>query len=124
TYVSLDDPGDTATTEEKQFEATLVCVNPNTEKNIDLLRLPGNKQQINLYVTAVIDELFTKKELCNLEPRKIASDERYQRIQEAVRSKFKLSEETMNIEWPHLHTVILQKRRDTKKSLENSKKEA
>jgi hypothetical protein len=46
----------------------------------DLLKIPGTKQKANLYVTALVQELFTMQELVALNPGETNNDSKYQMI--------------------------------------------
>ncbi|CAF3656564.1 unnamed protein product [Rotaria sp. Silwood1] len=82
---------------------------------IDLLQLYGVRTQIGRFVALVMDNVFTKHELCTITTSQLIKDERYNTIKETVRSRFKLNAEEMNIEWPTIHESILQKRRNESK---------
>ncbi len=86
------------------------------------------------FVAVVMDSVFTTEELCKITSKELVKDERYNIIKgkviiklinliviaflflEAVRSRFKLTHEDMNVEWPTLHECILQKRWNEKKA--------
>ncbi|CAF3527769.1 unnamed protein product [Rotaria sordida] len=94
------------------------CIkNPNNGNDVDLLSITGVKQKMNLYVTSLIDIVFTREELLQLGATKIKFNDNYKLIQEAVRNKFRLSDDIFKIEWCNLHETFLNKRRDIKKGL-------
>ncbi|CAF0870289.1 unnamed protein product [Rotaria sordida] len=82
---------------------------------IDLLQLCGVRTQIGRFVALVMDQVFTKHELCTITTSQLIKDERYNTIKEAVRSRFKLNAEEINMEWSTIHESILQKRRNESK---------
>ncbi|CAM4843115.1 unnamed protein product [Rotaria magnacalcarata] len=85
--------------------------NQNGE-SIDLIQLYGVRTQLGRFATLLMDQLFTKEELVSISKDELIKDGRYQIIKEAVRSKFQLNIEMLNLEWPNLHESILQKRRN------------
>ncbi|CAF1333861.1 unnamed protein product [Adineta ricciae] len=78
---------------------------------IDLLKHSGVKEHANRYVTSLMDVIFKREELVNLETKDVIKDDRYQLLKEAVRSKFRLPEDELETIWIWLHNVILAKRR-------------
>ncbi|CAF3444963.1 unnamed protein product [Rotaria socialis] len=96
---------------EASFQSTLIYKNQNGE-NIDLIQLYGVRTQLGRFATLLMDQLFTKEELVSISKDELIKDGRYQIIKEAVRSKFQLNIEMLNLEWPNLHESILQKRRN------------
>jgi hypothetical protein len=106
---------------------------PNGTK-VDLLQLDGVRTHMGRFVAVVMDNVFTTEELCKITSKELVKDERYDTIKgkiiiklinliviaflflEAVRSRFKLTHEDMNVEWPTLHECVLQKRLNEKKS--------
>ncbi|CAF4418103.1 unnamed protein product, partial [Rotaria sp. Silwood2] len=95
--------------------------NPNDGNCVDLLSIAGVKQKMNLYVTSLIDIVFTREELLQLDANKIKYNDGYKLIQEAVRNKFRLSNDVFNTAWCDLHETFLNKRRDIKKGLKKKK---
>jgi hypothetical protein len=119
--------------------------NPNNGNDVDLLSITVVKQKMNLYVTSLIDIVFTRKELLQLDATEIKFNDGYKLIQgltenlfylvcfaqiisyiayhisflEAVRNKSRLSD-IFKIEWCNLHETFLNKRRDIKKALKNN----
>jgi len=95
----------------------------------DLLKIPATRDKANLYVTTLIQVLYTMEELVALKPDETHEDDRYQSIRgntsvslyitmlilyllEAVRCKFKLTDDQLNQlfnDW--LREVFLAKRR-------------
>ncbi|CAF3508838.1 unnamed protein product [Rotaria socialis] len=65
----------------------------DNEPGVDLLKITGTKGKANLYVTTLIQLMYTMEELAALQPADTYSDNGYKLIQEAVRSKFKLSDD-------------------------------
>ncbi|CAF5146554.1 unnamed protein product, partial [Rotaria magnacalcarata] len=96
---------------EAPFQSTLIYKNQNGE-SIDLIQLYGVRTQLGRFATLLMDQLFTKEELVSISKDELIKDGRYQIIKEAVRSKFQLNIEMLNLEWPNLHESILQKRRN------------
>ncbi|CAF1098750.1 unnamed protein product [Rotaria sordida] len=95
--------------------------NPNDGNDVDLLSMPGVKQKTSLYVTSLIDIIFTHEELLQLDATKLKFNDGYKLIQEAVRNKFRLSDDIFQIEWCNLHETFLNKSRDIKKGLKSNK---
>ncbi|CAF3896532.1 unnamed protein product [Rotaria sp. Silwood2] len=116
-YIPLEEPNVEQSVEEKTFETIMMYKNPNDGNDVDLLSITGVKQKMNLYVTSLIDIVFTREELLQLDATKIKFDDGYKLIQEAVRNKFRLSDNILKIEWCNLHETFLNKRRDIKKGL-------
>ncbi|CAF0899743.1 unnamed protein product [Rotaria sordida] len=116
-YILLEEPNVEQPVEEKTFETIIMYKNPNDGNDVDLLSITGVKQKMNLYVTSLIDIVFTHEELLELDATKIKFNDGYKLIQEAVRSKFRLSDDIFKIEWYNLHETFLNKRRDIKKGL-------
>ncbi|CAF1045923.1 unnamed protein product [Didymodactylos carnosus] len=69
---------------------------------------------MNLYLTAVVDQLFKPDELPNINVYDLQKDDRFNLAKEAVRSKYELDDHNMNFEWPSLRETFLQKRRNLK----------
>ncbi|CAF1304847.1 unnamed protein product [Rotaria magnacalcarata] len=76
-----------------------------------LLQKSGVKEHANRYVTSLMDTLFKPDELLTIETKNISTDERYSLLKEAVRNKFRVTQEELESMWIWLHTVILTKRR-------------
>ncbi|CAF1062468.1 unnamed protein product [Rotaria sordida] len=91
--------------------------NPNDGNDVDLLSIPGVKQKTSLYVTSLIDIIFTHEKLLQLDATKIKFNDGYKLIQEAIRNKFRLSDDIFQIEWCNLHETFLNKRRDIKNGI-------
>ncbi|CAF1214632.1 unnamed protein product [Rotaria magnacalcarata] len=84
------------------------------EPGIDLIKIPGTKGKANLYVTQLIQIMYTMEQLVALQPADTYNDYKYKLIQDAVRIKFKISDEQFDqlfSEW--LREVFLAKRRVT-----------
>ncbi|CAM4930113.1 unnamed protein product [Rotaria socialis] len=84
----------------------------DNESDVDLLKITGTRDKANLYVRTLIQVMYTMEELAALQPTDTYSDNRYKLIQEALRSKFKLSDDQLEQifnEW--LREVFLAKRR-------------
>ncbi|CAF0954110.1 unnamed protein product [Adineta steineri] len=85
------------------------------------LLIPGDRSKKNLYALKLVDKLFTRDELIELDPltkkNALVEHQSYLFIKEAVRCKFKLTSEKMTIEWPNIHDAILNKRRNWKKDI-------
>ncbi|CAF4001878.1 unnamed protein product [Rotaria sordida] len=110
-FGGLEEPNVEQPVEEKTFETIMMCKNPNDGNDVDLLSIPVVKQKMNLYVTSLIDIIFTREELLQLDATKIKFND------EAVRNKFRLSDDIFQIEWCNLHEIFLNKRRNIKKGL-------
>ncbi|CAF2069014.1 unnamed protein product [Rotaria magnacalcarata] len=76
-----------------------------------LLQKSGVKEHANRYVTSLMDTLFKPDELLTIETKNISTDERYSLLKEAVRNKFRVTQEELESMWIWLHTVMLTKRR-------------
>ncbi|CAF1247567.1 unnamed protein product [Rotaria sordida] len=105
-YIPLEEPNVEQPVEEKTFETIMMYKNPNDGNDVDLLSIPGVKQKMNLYVTSLIDIIFTHEELLQLDATKIKFNDGYKLIQEAVRNKFRLSDDIFQIEWCNLHEIF------------------
>ncbi|CAF4111744.1 unnamed protein product [Rotaria magnacalcarata] len=103
------------------FKKSLDC-EKSDGTTIDLLQLYGVRTQIGRFVALVMDQLFTKQQLCTITKSQLVQHKHYETIKEAVRSRFKLNKEEMNFEWPTIHESILQKRRNEKKRNVDSSK--
>ncbi|CAF3556201.1 unnamed protein product [Rotaria socialis] len=106
-----DCTNDDTTPTDVPFQQTLLHLKPDNT-TVDLLQLFGTRSHIGRFVALVMDNIFSKQELCTISRVQLISDERYNLIKEAVRSRFKLNHEEMNSEWPTIHESILQKRRN------------
>ncbi|CAF1410547.1 unnamed protein product [Adineta ricciae] len=118
--VSIEEPG-TPGENGTDFSSTLSYKTHATDKSIDLLKIPGTKEKANLYVTNLIQIMYTMDELAELQPADTYEDYRYQLIKEAVRSKFRLNGdqlEQMFTDW--LREVFLAKRRVAVSKLKRS----
>ncbi|CAF3464238.1 unnamed protein product [Rotaria socialis] len=73
--------------------SSLILRSSDNEPGVDLLKITGTKGKANLYVTTLIQLMYTMEELAALQPADTYSDNGYKLIQEAVRSKFKLSDD-------------------------------
>lgn len=108
--LSLEEPG-RADSNDHSFPSKLTFLTDDN-LSIDLLKIPASKEKANLYVTAMIQRMFTMEELVELNPVETHNDKRYQLIREAVRCKFRLSDEELDQlfnTW--LRDVFLAKRR-------------
>ncbi|CAF5056182.1 unnamed protein product, partial [Rotaria magnacalcarata] len=72
------------------FPSSLPFKPSENAASIDLLKVPGTKDKANLYVTSLIQLMYTMEELVALTPTDTYDDNRYKLIQ-AVRCKFKLT---------------------------------
>jgi len=64
--------------------------NPNDGNDVDLLSITGVKQKMNLYVTSLIDIVFTREELLQLDATKIKFNDDYKLIQGLTKNLFYL----------------------------------
>ncbi|CAF3764431.1 unnamed protein product [Rotaria sp. Silwood1] len=62
-YVPLEEPHVEQPVQEKTFETKTMYKNPNDGNDVDLLSITGVKQKMNLYLTSLIDIVFTREEL-------------------------------------------------------------
>ncbi|CAF1425891.1 unnamed protein product, partial [Didymodactylos carnosus] len=110
-YIPLEDPEEPEdTTKNEAFQTTMVFEHEG--RTVDALKLPTHPDQKNLYVTKLIDIYYKAEDFINIDVNNVTNNDGYQFIKEAVRSVFRLSDEKLNIEWPKLHEVFLQKRRN------------
>ncbi|CAF4251564.1 unnamed protein product [Rotaria sp. Silwood2] len=89
--------------------------------SIDLMKIPATRDKANLYVTNLIEILYTIDELVALKPEETHNDYRYQLIRESVRCKFKLTNDQLDQlfnDW--LREVFLAKRRVAVRKLKMS----
>ncbi|CAF1151301.1 unnamed protein product [Didymodactylos carnosus] len=122
-HIPLEERNVEQPVEEKKIQTIMIYKNPNDGHDVDLLTITGVRQKTNLYVTLLIDIVFTQQELLQLDATKIKFNDGYKLIQEAVRNKFRLSDDIFKTEWCNLHEIFLNKRRDIKKALENNKQQ-
>jgi hypothetical protein len=64
--------------------------NPNDGNDVDLLSISGVKQMMNLYVTSLIDIVFTREELLQLDATEIKFNDGYKLIQGLTKNLFYL----------------------------------
>jgi hypothetical protein len=50
-------------------------------RHIDLLKIPGTKEKANLYVTNLVQLLYTMEELVELQPADTYQNDRYKLLQ-------------------------------------------
>ncbi|CAF1556942.1 unnamed protein product, partial [Rotaria sp. Silwood1] len=88
---------------------------------VELLSVPGNKQNTTKYALKLIDILFTdKQDFQNINVKKADEDPRIKSIYTAVKRKFNYSTDEMSFVWPPIHDSILSKRRNQQKRLKTS----
>ncbi|CAF2861249.1 unnamed protein product [Rotaria sp. Silwood2] len=117
--ISLENPADD-NNDEGKFPSSLIFKTNEDEPGIDLIKVPSTKEKANLYVTQLIEIMYTMEQLVALKPADTYDDDTYKLIQEAVRIKFKLSDEQLEQlfrEW--LREVFLAKRRVAVAKLKN-----
>ncbi|CAF4020967.1 unnamed protein product [Rotaria magnacalcarata] len=110
-FVSMEEPTG-IDSDERNFSSSVIYKAADNELGIDLLKIPATKEKANLYVTTLIQLIYSIEELAELQPAQTYDDERYKLIKDAVRVKFKLTEEQLEQmfnEW--LREVFLAKRR-------------
>ncbi|CAM4895598.1 unnamed protein product [Rotaria socialis] len=90
--ISLEEPAN-LDKDDTSFSSSLILRSSDNEPGVDLLKITGTKGKANLYVTTLIQLMYTMEELAALQPADTYSDNGYKLIQEAVRSKFKLSDD-------------------------------
>ena len=94
-FVSLEEPGE-APNEGEDYPSTLVNIalshnlivflqiqifkSSDNELGIDLLKVSGTKEKANLYVTTLVQMMYTMDELVRLQPANTQNDERYKQI--------------------------------------------
>lgn len=105
--------------------------------SIDLMKVPATSDKANLYVTTLIQMVYTIEELVSLQPDETHQDERYQLIRgntsvflyvtiliicllEAVRCRFRLTNDQLDQLFNNwLREVFLAKRRVAVKKLKS-----
>ncbi|CAF1524748.1 unnamed protein product, partial [Rotaria sordida] len=88
---------------------------------VELLSVPGNKQNTIKYALKLIDVLFTDiQDFQNINVKKADEDPRIKSIYTAVKRKFDYSADEMSCVWPPIHDSILSKRRNEQKKLKIS----
>ncbi|CAF4922950.1 unnamed protein product [Rotaria sp. Silwood1] len=120
-HISLEEPGNVGV-DDADFPSSVIFKLTEDEPGVDLLNVHGTKEKANLYVTTLIQLMYTIEELAALAPADTYNDKRYMLIKEAVRVKFKLNEEQLEQmfnEW--LREVFLAKRRVAVAKLKNEK---
>ncbi|CAF2032516.1 unnamed protein product [Rotaria magnacalcarata] len=95
-----------------------------TSGPVDVLLLPSDPTNKTRYATKVLNIVFPREDLENIEPHPITADERYLFVKEAVRSKFKLDAAQMSLQWPIFHEAIMQKRRNNRRDNRESAKQS
>ncbi|CAM4842902.1 unnamed protein product [Rotaria magnacalcarata] len=95
-----------------------------TSGPVDVLLLPSDPTNKTRYATKVLNIVFPREDLENIEPHQITADERYLFVKEAVRSKFKLDAAQMSLQWPIFHEAIMQKRRNNRRDNRESAKQS
>ncbi|CAF4133292.1 unnamed protein product, partial [Rotaria magnacalcarata] len=106
--IELD--GNDESTDNQTFRSSMEYILPDGVV-VDLLQKSGVKEHANRYATSLMDTLFKPDELLTIETKNVSTDERYILLKEAVRNKFRLTQEELESMWICLHTVILTKRR-------------
>ncbi|CAF4508393.1 unnamed protein product, partial [Rotaria magnacalcarata] len=80
--------------DERNFSSSMIYKAADNELGIDLLKIPATKEKANLYITTLIQLIYSIEELTELQPAQTYDDERCKLIKgNAVRVKFKLTEE-------------------------------
>ncbi|CAF1618333.1 unnamed protein product [Didymodactylos carnosus] len=69
-HIPLEEPNVEQPIEEKKIQTIMIYKNPNDGHDVDLLTITGVRQKINLYVTLLIDIVFTQQELLQLDATK------------------------------------------------------
>lgn len=102
------------------FHTTLIWP-PNVEddevQRTDVLKIPGNRSNINAYVLKLVGVCFGREGLECIETKDVSSHDGYLFIKEATRQKFRISKEEFDVFWPCAHEAIMQKRRNLHRSL-------
>ncbi|CAF3472104.1 unnamed protein product [Rotaria magnacalcarata] len=109
--IALDEPG-ADDNDDMNFPSSLIFNSADGMSSVDLLKIPATRDKANLYVTNLVEKMFSIDELVELKPDQTHEDSRYQMIREAVRCKFKLTNEQLDQlfnDW--LREVFLAKRR-------------
>ncbi|CAF3974724.1 unnamed protein product [Rotaria sp. Silwood1] len=103
------------------FPSSLIFTSTDGMSSTDLMKIPATRDKANLYVTNLIQILYTMDELVVLKPEETHNDYRYQLIRESVRCKFKLTNDQLDQlfnDW--LREVFLAKRRVAVRKLKMS----
>ncbi|CAF4536390.1 unnamed protein product, partial [Rotaria socialis] len=92
--ISLEEPAN-LDKDDASFSSFLILKSSDNESDVDLLKITGTRDKANLYVRTLIQVMYTMEELAALQPTDTYSDNRYKLIQEALCSKFKLSDDQL-----------------------------
>ncbi|CAF3867587.1 unnamed protein product [Rotaria sordida] len=123
-YVDIDDSGlptddSQISNMENTFPSELVYSTDDGKTYFNVLLITGDRTKKNLYALKLVDQLFTREELLELDPitkkQELIEHKSYAFIKEAIRCKFQLTAQQLEIEWPNIHEAILNKRRNWKK---------
>ncbi|CAF4712502.1 unnamed protein product [Rotaria magnacalcarata] len=99
---------------------TATC-DSTTGEQIELLQIPADKTNPNKFVLKAIDRVFKEgKELLDIDPRSIDTDDRIRAIRDAVKIKFGLKNDELATVWIPMLECIKSKRRNFKAKLRNT----
>ncbi|CAF2380045.1 unnamed protein product [Rotaria sp. Silwood2] len=113
--ITLENDNSSVQTDDEQSGNQDVTFVRNDGSVIELLSVPGNKQNTIKYALKLIDILFTdKQDFQNINVKKADEDP------PAVKRKFNYSADEMSFVWPPIHDSILSKRRNQQKRLKTS----
>ncbi|CAF2017072.1 unnamed protein product [Rotaria magnacalcarata] len=99
---------------------TTTC-NSTTGEQIELLQIPADKTNPNKFVLKAIDRVFKEgKELLDIDPRSIDTDDRIRATRDAVKIKFGLKNDELATVWIPMLECIKSKRRNFKAKLRNT----
>ncbi|CAF1332739.1 unnamed protein product [Rotaria sordida] len=118
--IALDEPG-ADSNDDVNFPSSLIFTSTDGMSSTDLMKIPATRDKANLYVTNLVEILYTMDELVALKPEETHNDYRYQLIRESVRCKFKLTNDQLDQlfnDW--LREVFLAKRRVAVRKLKMS----
>ncbi|CAF1433030.1 unnamed protein product [Rotaria sordida] len=74
--ISLEEPASVGN-DDISFSSSLIFKSSENEPGVDLLKIPGTKDKANLYVTTLIQLMYTMEELVALQPADTYDDNRY-----------------------------------------------
>ncbi|CAF3515017.1 unnamed protein product [Rotaria socialis] len=100
--------------------STITCKS-TTGEQIELLQIPTDRMNSNKFVLKAVDRIFKDgKELIDLDPRSIDTDDRIKTIRDAVQVKFGLTNDELATVWMPMLECIKSKRRNSKAKLRNT----
>ncbi|CAF1611024.1 unnamed protein product [Rotaria magnacalcarata] len=77
--IALDEPG-ADDNDDMNFPSSLIFNSADGMSSVDLLKIPATRDKANLYVTNLVEKMFSIDELVELKPDQTHEDSRYQMI--------------------------------------------